>query len=480
MFRAIHDWWRRPCGGRAVLALALPLVISTMSFTVMTFIDRMFLTWYSIDSVAAAMPAAMLQFTLISFPLGMATYVNTFVAQYEGAGRPRQIGPAVWQGIWIALIATPLLLLTAPLAHYYFHHAGHDPGVVVAETTYYSVLIFGSGAIILAGTLSSFFTGRGATLVVMAVDTAAAALNAALAYAMIFGHWGFAEGGIAGAGAATVCAEWFRVISYSAIMMQRRYRKYHLAAGWRWNGELLARLWKFGAPGGMQWLIECGSFTLFITLVGGLGRVNQAGTMLAFNVNSVAWVPMMGMGVAVSTIVGQQLGASRPEMAARATWTAFVLAMLYMGTMSLFYLSVPDWFLKGHAAGMAADEFQPLQELVVVLLRFVAVYCLFDALNVVFMSAIRGAGDTRFVFWTSLVTSLVPLTLTWVGIHYLGQGLLWCWMLITLWVCSAGTIYFARFLNGKWRTMRVIEPESPIPAGLEPVVLGSPAEELQN
>ena len=95
----------------------------------------------------------------------------------------------------------------------------------------------------------------------------------------------------------------------------------------------------------------------------------------------------------------------------------------------------------GHAAGMAPEQFEPLRELIVVLLRFVAVYCLFDAMNVVFMSAIRGAGDTRFVFWTSLGTSLLPLSLAWLGIHHLGQGLLWCWTLITLWVCSAGLIY---------------------------------------
>jgi MATE family multidrug resistance protein len=443
-----------------VVALALPLVISTMSFTVMTFIDRMFLTWYSIDAVAAAMPAGMLQFTLISFPLGVATYVNTFVAQYQGAGRLRKIGPAVWQGIWIGLAAIPLLLLTAPLARLFFQHAGHDPDVVVAEVTYYDALIFGSGAIILAGTLSSFFTGRGATRVVMAVDSTAAALNAVLAGLWIFGRMGFPRGGIAGAGAATVTAEWFRVICYSAIMLRARYRPYHLASGWRWNGPLLRRLWAFGAPGGLQWFVECGSFTLFITLVGGLGKVNQAGTMLAFNVNSVAWVPMMGMGLAVSTMVGQQLGANRPDMAARATWTAFLLAMIYMCTMSLFYVTVPGWFLMGHAVGMAPEQFEPLRALIVVLLRFVAVYCLFDAMNVVFMSAIRGAGDTRFVFWTSLGTSLLPLGLAWLGIHYLGQGLLWCWALITLWVLSAGFIYLARFLQGKWRTMRVIEPEA--------------------
>jgi multidrug resistance protein, MATE family len=455
----MRHWWGRPCGGRDVVALALPLVISTMSFSVMTFIDRMFLTWHSVDSVAAAMPAAMLQFTLISFPLGVATYVNTFVAQYEGAGRPRQIGPIIWQGIWIGLTAVPVLLLTAPVARVYFENAGHDPEIVVQETTYYGVLIFGSGAVILAGTLSAFFTGRGATRVVMAVDSTAAALNGLLAYLWIFGHWGFPAGGIAGAGLATVAAEWFRVLCYSSIMLQPRYRQYGLTSGWRWNGVLMRRLWYFGAPGGLQWLVECGSFTLFITLVGGLGKIPQAGTMLAFNVNSVAWVPMMGLGLAVSTMVGQQLGANRPELAARATWTAFLLAMIYMCTMSLFYVAVPDWFLMGHRAYMAPEEFAPLRELIVVLLRFVSVYCLFDAMNVVFMSAIRGAGDTRFVFWTSLGTSLLPLSLAWLGIHRFGQGLLWCWMLITLWVLSAGFIYLARFLQGKWRTLRVIEPE---------------------
>jgi MATE family multidrug resistance protein len=442
-----------------VLALAGPLVISTMSFTVMTFIDRMFLTHYSLDAVAAAMPAAMLQFTLISFPLGVASYVNTFVAQYNGAGRRRQIGPIVWQGIWIGLAAIPLFLFTTPLAHFYFHHAGHDPGVVVDEIAYYDVLIYGSGAVVLAAALSSFFTGRGATRVVMAVDIVAVLVNYVLARLWIFGDGGFPRWGIVGAGAATVCAEWTRVLGYAAVMMLPRYHKYHLLAGWRLRGDLMRRLWTYAAPGGLQWLVECGSFTLFITLVGGLGKIPQAATMLAFNVNSVAWVPMMGVGLAVSTLVGQQLGANRPELAARAAWTAFVLAMIYMCTMSIFYLFVPDWFLMGHASGMDPAAFAPLRNWIVVLLRFVAVYCIFDALNVVFMSAIRGAGDTRFVFATSLGTSLIPLSLAWIGIHHLGQGLLWCWTLITFWVLSAGFIYLGRFLQGKWRTLRVIEPE---------------------
>lgn len=460
MFSRLHYWWTRPCGGREVLKLALPLVISTMSSTLMMFIDRMFLAWHSTDAVAAAMPASMVQFSIICIPLGVATYVNTFVAQYHGAGQPRRIGPIVWQGIWIGVVAMPFLLATLPVARSLFALAGHEPAIVDLETICYRILTLGSGAVIIAGAQSSFFTGRGATRVVMIVDSLAALLNAGLDYLWIFGHLGFPAMGIAGASAATAVAQWCRVLAYAVIMSRARYRVHGLGTGWRWDWPLMRRLWRFGGPGGLQWFIEAGSFTLFLILVGRLGKIALAGTTLSFNVNSVAWVPMMGMGLAVSTVVGHELGRNRPNMAARATWTALVLAFAYMATMSLFYVTVPDWFLVGHAAGMSPAEFVPLRDLIVVLLRFVALYCLFDAMNVVFVSAIRGAGDMRFILITTVFTSSLPLLATWWGITQMSWGLIWAWTIITLWVCSAGLIYMARFLQGRWRHMRVIEPEA--------------------
>jgi len=93
---AADNWWSRPCGGREVLRLALPLMISAGSWSVMLFVDRMFLFWHSTQAMAAAMPAGVLHFALVCFPLGVAVYVNTFVAQYKGAGRPGRIGVANW------------------------------------------------------------------------------------------------------------------------------------------------------------------------------------------------------------------------------------------------------------------------------------------------------------------------------------------------------------------------------------------------
>ena len=232
-------------------------------------------------------------------------------------------------------------------------------------------------------------------------------------------------------------ALWFRVIVYAGLMMLPRYRRpYGLWSGRRLNAPLLRRLLRFGGPTGLQLLVEVAGFTLFLLLVGNLGEDAMAATTLAFNVNTLAFMPMFGLGIALSTIVGQQLGRNNAGLATRATWTALWMAMVYMGAWALVYVLLPDVLLMGHAAGTPPAEFLPLRALTVVLLRFVAVYCLFDALNMVFSAALKGAGDTRFIMTTSLVMTPMPLLAAWAGIHYAGWGLLWCWIVITVWICA--------------------------------------------
>jgi MATE family multidrug resistance protein len=460
----LKNWWTRPCGGREVFALALPLVISSGSWSVMHFADRMFLLWHSTEAMAAAMPAGLLHFTLLCFPLGVAMYVNTFVAQYHGAGRHDRIGPVVWQGVRIGLLAIPLFLLTIPLAPAIFAFAGHDPDMAALEVLYYQVVTFGAGGMLISAALASFFTGRGSTRVVMAVDCAAMVLNVVLDYLWIFGYGGLPALGIEGAAWATVVAQWSKVLLYGALMMRPVYRdRYRLVAGRRFDPELTARILRYGGPNGLQMVVEVAAFSLFILFVGRLGAEAMAATTLAFNVNSIAFVPMVGLGIAVSTMVGQQLGRDRPDLAARATWTAFALAAVYMGTMALSYVLLPRVFLMGHAAGTSPEQFARIGETTVVLLRFVAAYCLFDAALIMFSSAIKGAGDTRFILWVNLCVAPWPVLASWWGIAWFGWGLIWCWLTITTWIWALGVIFCARFLQGRWRRMRVIEPEVTAP-----------------
>ncbi len=284
-----------------------------------------------------------------------------------------------------------------------------------------------------------------------------------LDYAWIFGHWGFPELGIEGAALATVVSLWSRVAVYGVLLLLPRYqRHYGTWRGRRFDLSLLRRLLRYGGPSGLQMFIEVAGFTLFLLLVGNLGKNAMAATTLAFNVNSLAFVPTLGLGIGLSVVVGQQLGQNNPRLAARATWTSLCMALGYMGTMALVYVLLPNLLLKGHELGVSPDkltEFEQLRHTTTILLRFVAAYCLFDALCVVFTGTLKGAGDTRFIMIASLLLTPMPVAAAWVGIHFFGLGLIWCWIVITVWVCTSGVVYLARFLQGRWRHIRVIEPE---------------------
>ncbi|MCA9247675.1 MAG: MATE family efflux transporter [Planctomycetales bacterium] len=453
-------WWSRPAGGRELLQLAVPLVVSTVSWTVMNFIDRMFLFWYSQSAIAAALAAGVTHFALLCFPLGIASYATTFVAQYHGADRSERIGAAVWQAVRFAGYTTPLLLLGIPLAPKLFALFGHDPEIQALEVLYFQVLTFGAGALVLGAALAAYFTGRGMTKVVMYVDCSAAVVNIVLDYLWIFGHAGFPKLGIEGAAWATVAALWMKVVVYLVVMLAPKSREaFGLVSGRRFDGLLMRRLLRFGAPSGLQLFVEVSAFTYFVLLVGMLGRDAMTATSLAFNVNSITFVPMFGLGMAVSTLVGQQLGRDAPNLAARAAWTGCQIGIVYSLLMGALYVSTPDLFLFGHAAGVATGEFQTLRATTALLLKFVAAYCLFDTVAVIFVSAIKGAGDTRFILGVTLLMSPVPIALAWAGINYFDAGLLWCWTVLTGWICTAAVIYLVRFLGGRWREMRVIEPD---------------------
>jgi MATE family multidrug resistance protein len=453
-------WWFRPCGGRDVLRMAVPLIVSTGAWSVMNFIDRMFLLHYSEVSMAAVLPAGMVHFAMVCLPLGVASYVNTFVAQYQGAGRPRRIGPAVWQGVRLGMYCIPLFLALIPLSPWIFRLAGHETELASLEALFFQTALFGAGAEVIAASLAAFFIGRGVTWVVMLVDSSAWALNIVLDYAWIFGHFGLPALGIEGAAWATVCSLWCRVAVYTLLLLLPRYRRrYRTWSGRRFNAALFRRLLRYGGPSGFQLLVEVAGFTLFLLVVGTLGKVAMAATTLAFNFNTLAFVPMLGLGMALSTLVGQQLGNNNPNLASRATRTSLSMALGYMGTMALVYVLFPNVLLMGHAANTPPAVFAELRDTTVILLRFVAAYCLFDAMCVVFTGTLKGAGDTRFIMIVSLLLTPMPVAAAWVGIHFFHFGLIWCWTVITLWICVSGVIYLLRFLQGRWRHMRVIEPE---------------------
>lgn len=445
-----------------LLRIAVPLVISSGTLSLMHVLDRMFLMWYSTDALAAAMPSGLLHWTLMSISIGTAGYVNTFVAQYDGAQRHEDVARSLWQGIYFCIFAAAAMLLFLPCAGVIFRLVGHEAAVQQLECTYFQILCVGTAPFLLAAVLSCFYSGRGKTMTIMWVNLGSTAVNAALNYWFVFGGWGLPAMGIAGAGWATVIASSLSVVAFALLLVHGPdARPYQLLRHYRFHSELFGRLLRYGLPSGVHFFVDISCFSVFILLVGRMGKEQLAATNLAFNINSLLFLPMIGFGTAVMTLVGKRIGEGRPEMAIRTTWIAFGFTTLYMGVWAALLLFSPDVVLAPYAAGSKPEEFAAIQSAVTILLRFVAAYSLFDGINIVFASAIRGAGDTRFcllfTFFSSALLMVIP---TYLALQVFDAGLYVAWACVMAYIIFLSVGFLLRFLAGRWKTMSVISNDA--------------------
>lgn len=461
-----HRLAARPGSFAELLAIAIPLMLSSATQSIMHIIDRVFLTWHAEAELAAALPAGILYWSCLSLPFGIASYVNTFVAQYDGAEKPDRVAAAVWQGIYFSVIAGAFLTLASFWADELFAAIGHAAAIAANEATYFRWLCYGAVPAILHCAMSAFYSGRGKTRVVLAVNVICVAINAVLDYVLIFGWGPFPEWGIAGAAMTDSFGELLAVVLFAGLMLRKSVQtQYPLLKSWRYDRGLMADLLKFGGASGLQMFIDVAGFAAFMMIIGWIGTKELAATNITFNLNTLAFIPVIGVGIAVSTLVGQRIGEGRPDLAAVSTWKGFGLAGAYMLAFGAVYTLLPELLIAPYAAKADPAEFAGIRETVTILLRFVAIYSFFDAMAIVFGSAIRGAGDTRFSMMVAFLAAWLMLVLpTFLWWKYRGPDLFVSWTWCAIYVIALGFIYMARFQSGAWRGMNVIhrgEPAEP-------------------
>ena len=457
--RGVKELWKRKNGYRDVLSISVPLVASMGAITLMQFTDRIFLANYSMEAISAALPAGIASFSAISFFMGVANYVNPFVAQYTGANAPARVGASLWQGIYFSLMSAALLASLYFVSGPLFRLIGHPPRIQELEVRYFNILTLGAGLVIMGSAMSCFYTGRGLTWTVMVVNLLGAAVNIPLDYCLINGYGPFPRMGIVGAGIATVSAYSTIVAVLAVLIFSKKNRvRFGTWANRSFDKQLFGRLMRYGAPSGVQFFLEIFGFTFFIQMLGRLGQTELAVSNIVLSIESLSFTPMVGFHIGTATLVGQAIGAGKPEDAVVATTSALHITLLYMMFVSSIFLFVPEPLLHlfdlGHGNGGGAE----MTHVGVVLLRFVAVFCLFDSLNLVFSGAIKGAGDTRFIMWTiALLSPGVMMVPSYLAVEYFHAGLYVMWTILTLYICALGIAFMWRFHQGKWKKMRVIE-----------------------
>lgn len=470
--------WSRPAGVRDVLQIAVPMVVTTLSWTLMNFIDSAILMRVSGTAMAAAYQAGIIWFAALSLFWGICSYCSTFVAQYYGDDQPNKIGPAVWQGVWLALSFSLLVPVAQWFAPHLFNLFGHEKELARMEALFFAILCYGAPGMLMAQSLECFYSGRGKTWVVMLVDAGAVVVNLILALVLVRGWFGIESWGIDGAAWATVLAQWWRAASYAGLVLLRGNREAFNTADLKPDGQLLQRMIRFGGPSGAQMMLDVSGFALFMMFVAKIGVAEAEATSLAFRISQVAFMPVWGLGMATAVLVGQKLGEDRPELAQRAARTTLSMSLIYMGAISLVFVLTPRVFLQtffthGEVAAAAAEEVAgkgakpqaagtesetvDVEAMTSYLMRFVAAYNIFDAAVIILVSVLRGAGDTRFVMLVSFCMSVMVASGSYIGVNVLNFNVYAAWWFIAIWVLALAVIYVLRYRTGKWQAMRVID-----------------------
>lgn len=460
--------WEGPCGCREVLVVGAPLMISMGSTTLMQFTDRVFLARHNVAELAASVPGGIVSFLLVAFFLGVMTCVGVLVAQYHGACRPERVGAALWQGVWFSLASGLLLAAVAGLGGPLFELAGHPLAVRGLETDYFRILTLGGGFIVLATALSGYFSGLGRTVAVMVVNLLGAAINIPLDYALIFGHFGAPEMGIQGAALATVLGSVATCLLFALLLLlsPEAEARHRVRSAWRLEPEMLLRLLRIGLPAGVQFFLDIMALTGFTLLVGRMGLVPLSATNIAFSINGLTYLPVIGLSIAVSILVGRSQGQGRPDYARRATGNSLFLALLWMVAVGLLFVLAPgpllDLFQSGVIASDEAPPFAEIRATGVILLRYVALYSLLDAVSIIYFGALKGAGDTRFVMLTMLLASLgVLIAPTWVLVASGLGGIHGPWLCLSAYILALAVSFGLRFRSNVWARRRVIEKGDP-------------------
>jgi MATE family multidrug resistance protein len=438
-------------GLREVVTLALPVILTNMSATIMMATDAAMVGRLGATELGAVGYAGIWYWTALSLFSGAATGVQTFVSQAHGSGEARSCGGWSWQGLYavvplaavgitlFALAFGPLLSVLSPA-----------PGLAPLAAAYVHMRAFGVIGITAAMVLSAFFRGFGNTRIPLYAMVIADLVNVVLNYGLIFGHFGLPAWGVAGSGMATAIAEWIYALILFVAFRRRAVDERFATAVVAPDLKAIRRFLRTSAPIGGQWLLDMLAFASFSTLVARMGTAQMAASQALLSLMHLSFMQVVGIAIAVSTLVGRYIGAGDYDAAERSHDTAMRLAISLSVAVGVIFLAVPQ-----HCLRIFTDDADVLS-LGVPLLAVGALFQVADAVGVLSGGALRGAGDTRWPFFvqTALAWGLF-LPAGYLGGIVLDGGLTGAWLGGVLYVAVLGVALRWRFRSGAWRHVKI-------------------------
>jgi putative MATE family efflux protein len=449
--RGVEQDYTRLSIGRAILLLAIPMVLEMIMESLFAVVDIFWVSRLGPDAVAAVGLTESFLTLVVAVCIGLSMATTAMVARRVGEGDLDGAADTAVQAIGVALLTAVAVGIAGILfAPDLLRLMGATHGVVAGGHGYTAILLGGCGTMILLYLINAVFRGAGDPAISMRCLWLANILNMVLGPFFIFGWGPFPRMGVAGAAVATTigrgCGVLYQLHALRRHQGRVEIRRRHL----RFQPEVMARLLRISGPGIFQFLIATASWLVLVRIISLFGSAALAGYTIAIRVLIFAIMPSWGMCNAAATLVGQNLGAGQPDRAERSVWQTGLYNMAFMALVTVFFL------VRGEAVIGLFTQDPAVLHYAVQCMRIVSYGYIFYAWGMVMVQAFNGAGDT----WTPTVINLfcywvLQIPLAWALARPLGfgtAGVFWAMFTAESILAVAGMLVFRR---GRWKTKQV-------------------------
>jgi multidrug resistance protein, MATE family len=425
---------------KALWKLAFPIIVAQVGFFGMGLVDTLLVGPMGAEALSALALGNTFFFGIMILGIGLMMGLDPWVSQAFGAGKLDQCSKGLVQGCWLALIATPPLVLAMTAVPWLLGLAGYDPHMLELAQTYLSPLRWAVLPGLLFATYKSYISAVSITKPLLWVALLANIANFGLDLWLIHGGLGVPPMGVRGVAWSTAFC---RIVLFAPLFLMVRYSNsfaHFPKVDWRPNAKLLKTLTAVGLPVGLQYLVEVGCFSTATILLGIKGSNYLAAHQVALNIAALFFMVALSLGAAGSVRVGQRLGAGDLAGMRRAGWTALGSGIAYAALSSTLI-----FLFSEQLVGLYRVDGQ-IHILAIQFLVVAAIFQLGDSAQAVAVGVLRGLADTRVPLLMIIGSYwFVAIPIGVLGAFYLDDNPMWIWYGLAIGLCLVAFLLIGRF-----------------------------------
>jgi putative MATE family efflux protein len=436
---------------RTILLLAIPMVLEMVLESLFAVVDVFWVGRLGADAVATVGLTETLLALVFAIGMGVALSTTAMVARRIGEKDPEAAAISAVQAIVLGLgISVVLGAVAGVAAPWLLRMMGASPAIAATGSGYARVALGGCGAIIMLFLNNAIFRGAGDASIAMRLLWVSNILNLVLDPILIFGLGPIPHMGVAGAATATLIGRSVGVLVQFWLLLRGTERIHVLRRHLRLNLAVMWRLLRVSLAGILQFAISNASWIGLVRIVSLFGGAAVAGYTVAIRIVIFFILPAWGLSNAAATLVGQNLGAGRPDRAEQAVWRTGLYNLIFLGGLGIFFIIFATPIVKLFVQDPAVVPIAAMA------LRTFSCGNMGYAYVMVILQAFNGAGDTMtptivnfFGFW------VVEIPLAWwlaVPMHLNAEGAFLAFVIAQFAIAGASVVLFRR---GRWKRARI-------------------------